>query len=214
MTKNIEMGFMALACALTTAACAIEDEGAEEGEEEESTVVSALCSDGAANAVVAFDDLGGESAATSSLPTNSYDHPACSDRYAVEVTGVSAATDEFSVIAGWGEAMPQTQSQCDLAFANVQTHQYGHQGFSCSGQFCIPQYGWSQVGADITLRGKWLPDFGGYRCRLVADSPLPVFQPSLLRSKVRVSVRAYAWALFFPAFKKAKAGVYSQPIIY
>ena len=215
MTKHIEIGFMALACALT-AACAIEEDGAEEvgDEEETATVESALCSDGAANAVVAFDDLGGESAATSSLPTNSYDHPACSDRYAVEVTGVGSATDKYSVIADWGENMPQSQAQCDLALANVQTHQYGFKGYNCAGNLCVPTYGWSQVGADITLRGKWKPFFGGHICELEPDSPLPVFQPSLLRSKVRVSVRAYAWALFFPAYKKAKAGVYSQPIIY
>ena len=95
----------------------------------------------------------------------------------------------------------------------MQTHQYGNTGLNCSGGFCIPTYGWTQVGGDIGLHGKWLPFFGGHICQMEADSPLPVFQPSLLRSKVRVSVRAYAWALFFPAYKKGKAGVYSQPII-
>lgn len=211
MTKNFEIGLIALACSLT-AACATDEEAIDE--EETSTVESKLCSDGAANAVVAFDDLGGESAVTSSLPTNSYDHPECSDRFAVEVTGVSAATQAFSVIGGWGEALPQTQQQCELVFANVQTSQYGFKGLNCTGSLCVPTYGWTQVGGDIFMHGKWVPFFGGHVCQMVADSPLPVFQPSSLRTKVRVSVRAYAWALFFPAYKKGKAGVYSAPIIY
>jgi len=190
------------------------DENAVEEEENLSTTESNLCSDGAPDAVVAFDDYGGESSAKSALPTNSYDHPACSDRFTVEVTGVGAATQEFSVLGGWGEPLPTTsQSACELAFANVQTHEY-RSTLNCSGGLCFPQWGWHQVGGDVLLQGQWTPFFGSHLCLMAPTSPLPVFQPSLSRSKVRVAVRAYAWALFFPAYKKGEAGLWSAPIIY
>jgi hypothetical protein len=177
------------------------------------TVESTLCSDGDADAVVAFDDADGFSGATSALPTNSYDHPACSDRYTVEITGVSQATQEFLAAADWGEGLPTTQSACELALANVQAHEYRVVSWSCGAQICFPVYAWQPVGSEITLRGNWMPFFGGHYCALVPDSPLPVFQPSALRSKVRVAVRAYAWAVFFPAFKRGEAGVFSLPIV-
>jgi hypothetical protein len=152
--------------------------------------------------------------AVSALTTNNYDHPACSDRFTVEVTGVSQATQPFSAYGGWGEGLPATQSACALALANVQTHEHKVVSFNCNGGLCLPVYGWQQVGGDITLRGTWLPFFGSFYCALKPDSPLPVLQPNALRSKVRVAVRAYAWAVFFPAYKRGEAGVYSQPIIY
>jgi hypothetical protein len=182
--------------------------------EELGSIESTLCSDGAADAVVAFQDKGGTSGATSALTTDNYDHPACSDRFTVEITGVSQATQPFSAFGGWGEGLPTTQATCELALANVQTHEYRVVSFNCGGTICVPVYGWQQVGGDITLRGNWLPFFGSHYCALLPDSPLPVLQPSAFRSKVRVAVRAYAWALFFPAYKRGEAGVYSQPIIY
>jgi hypothetical protein len=210
--KSMRLGrivFASLMC-LPLAAC-IDDEDIET--EELGTTESALCSDGAANAIVAFDDAGGFSGAKSAQPTNAYDHPDCSDRYTVEVTGVSSATQPYSVRGGWGESLPTTESSCTLAFANVQTHEY-RMSFQCSGQLCYPVWGWHQVGGDITVHGEWKPGFGGnYDCVMVPNSPLPVLQPTALRSKVRVAVRAYAWALFFPAYKRGEAGVYSMPII-
>lgn len=196
---------------LPLAACI--DDGEElETEEELGTTESALCSDGAPNAIVAFQDAGGFSGATSAQPTNAYDHPDCSDRFTVEVTGVSNATQPFSISGGWGESLPATESSCGLAFANVQTHEY-RMSFQCSGQLCYPVWGWHQVGGDIPLHGEWRPTFGGYHCVLVPNTPLPVLQPTSFRSKVRVAVRAYAWALFFPAYKRGEAGVLSLPII-
>jgi hypothetical protein len=215
MMTTKHLALLSLLCSPLAACVTDAGEGAGALDDETlGTTESTLCSDGAADAVVPFEDLGGFSGATSALPTNSYDHPACSDRFAVEVTGVSAATQSFSVAADWGESLPSTQSACELALANVQTHEYAMTGFNCSGSICFPVYGWRQVGGDITLRGNWLPFFGSHYCALVPDSPLPELQPSAFRSKVRVSVRAYAWAVFFPAYKRGEAGVYSQPIIY
>jgi hypothetical protein len=162
------------------------------------------CHDGPANAVIAFDDLGEESAAASSLPTTSYDHPACADRFIVEVTGVSAATKSFDVIGGWGEALPQTQTSCERAHARVKTLEYSRSG-------------WSQVGGDVLLHGVWTPFFDSHYCKMAATSPLPVFRPSTSRSKVRVAVKAYSYVPGYPEAsisKRGKAGVYSQPMIY
>jgi hypothetical protein len=212
MTNTARSAILSMIC-LPLAGC-LDAEPDAASLEEVGTIESTLCSDGAADAVVAFDDLGGFSGATSALPTSSYDHPACSDRFTVEVTGVSQATQPFSVAGDWGEGLPTSQSACELALANVQTHQHIVVGWSCSGSFCFPIYAWQQVGGDITLRGTWLPFFGSHYCALVPDSPLPELPPSALRSKVRVAVRAYAWAVFFPAYKRGEAGVYSQPIIY
>jgi hypothetical protein len=211
---NIHRSVLVSMICLPLAGCMDDAEPDALDAEDLGTTESTLCSDGAADAVVAFDDEGGFSGATSALPTNSYDHPACSDRYTVEVTGVSQATQAFSVAAGWGEGMPTTEATCELALANVQAHEYKVVSWSCGGQLCLPQYGWQPVGGEVTLRGEWVPFFGGHFCSLKPDSPLPVFQPSAFRSKVRVAVRAYAWALFFPAYKRGEAGVYSQPIIY
>lgn len=216
MTHTARSAILSMIC-LPLAACMSDAQDAELDAldaEDVGTIESTLCSDGPADVTVAFVDEGGTSGAASALPTNSYDHPACSDRFAVEVTGVSQATQPFSVVGGWGEGLPTTQSACELALANVQTHEYRVVSFNCSGSICFPVYGWQQVGGDITLRGHWLPFFGSYYCGLRLDSPLPVLQPSSFRSKVRVAVRAYAWALFFPAYKRGEAGVYSQPVIY
>jgi hypothetical protein len=202
--------FASLIC-LPLAACVDETEP----EEELGTTESNLCTDGTADAVVAFQDHNGFSGATSPGPTSNYDRSACSDRFSVEVTGVGSATQEFSVTGGWGEALPVTAEVCTLALANVQTQEYRLTGFNCSGQLCLPVYGWQNVGNDVLLQGQWQAGFGGnYSCNLVPTSPLPTLQPNAFRSKVRVSVRAYAWALFFPAYKKGTAGVWSNYIIY
>jgi hypothetical protein len=120
------------------------------------------------------------------------------------------------VIGDWGESLPATQGACELALANVQTHEYRMVSITCNAQTCWPVYGWQQVGNDITLRGKWqLGAFGGsYHCDLVPDSPLPLLLPDAQRSKVRVAVRAYAWALFFPSYKRGEAGLYEVAVIY
>ena len=202
--------FASLICMPLTACLAEEPEETEEL----STTESDLCTDGAADAVVAFQDTGGFSGATSAQPTSSYDRAACSDRYTVEVTGVSQATQPFNITGGWGESLPNTQQTCELAFANVQAQEYRVTSWNCSGQFCLPVYSWQNVGAEVSLHGQWTPFFDSYFCQLVPSSPLPTLQPSVWRSKVRVAVRAYAWALLFPAYKRGEAGVYSQEIIY
>ncbi len=94
MTRNV---LVSMIC-LPLAACMTE--GEEPGAEDLSTTESPLCSDGAADAVVSFVDAGGQSGAVSALATNNYDHPACSDRFTVEITGVSSATQPFSAYGG------------------------------------------------------------------------------------------------------------------
>jgi hypothetical protein len=213
-----QLSTIIFASLLPLTACAIDPTDGDELVEDEpevSTVSSNLCSDGAANGTVAFSQGAGELTVTSALATNNYDHPACSDRYAVEVTGVNAATGEFFVTADWGENLPTTQSACELAVANVQTHQYAVTSFNCGGQICFPVYGWSPVGGEITMNGQWVTspfDPSVHWCELAPQSPLPTFQPSAFRSKVRVSVRAYAWALFFPSYRRAEAGVISNNV--
>ena len=209
LNKSFVTRILAMLC-LPLASCALDDGPNPDatGDEELGTTWSALCSDGAADATVAFVDKGGYVSATSALPTDNYDHPACSDRYPVEVTGVSQATQPFSVAADWGEALPTTRSACELAMLNVQTHEYKMQ--PCGGGICLPNYIRSQVGSDITLRGTWLSFFGNHYCGLVADSPLPELQPSAIRDKVRVAVRAYVAAMIFPIYKRGEAGVNSQ----
>jgi len=95
---------------LTVASCALEDmQDGEAGEldgENIGTTQSTLCTDDGANAIEPFVEDAGFLVATSALPTNYYDHPACSDRYTVEVTGVNAATHGFEVAADWGELLP------------------------------------------------------------------------------------------------------------
>jgi hypothetical protein len=197
---------------LPLVACVADDESQTENL---GTTESNLCTDGAADAVVAFQNANGFSGATSPGPTSNYDRAACADRYTVEVTGVSAASQPFEITGGWGEALPVTEDVCTLALANVQAQEYTLTGFNCAGQFCIPTYGWKNVGSEVLLQGQWQAGFGNsHTCNLVPASPLPTLQPSAFRSKVRVSVRAYAWALFFPAFKKGQAGVWSDYIIH
>ncbi|MEM9487847.1 MAG: hypothetical protein AAGC55_01820 [Myxococcota bacterium] len=174
------------------------------------TITSTLCSDGAADVTLAYGDDPLTIAASSAQTSNNYDGPGCSDRFVVEVTGLNAATEPYFVIAGWGEGLPTNEGSCELAVANVQTHAYGMQ-FDCSGTFCVPVYNWSPVGNEITMRGNWIPFFDGGFCSLVPDQPLPLLQPSWFRSRVRVSVRAYGWAIFFPAYKRARAGIGFQP---
>jgi hypothetical protein len=196
---------------LPLAACVDEAEPADT-EENLGTTESELCTDGTADAVVAFKDKQGFSGASSAGPSSSYDRAACADHYSVEVTGVGAATQPFFVTAGWGEPLLNDAQSCPLALATVQTQEYRQTGFNCSGMFCIPKYGWVNVGNEITMHGVWTPgNFGGCNLALEPGQQLPTFQPSFFRSKVRVSVRAFAWAVFFPAYKKAMGGVYSPP---
>jgi hypothetical protein len=204
------LAIVSLLCTLPLTACLDEAGDADLEEENTSATVSALCTDGAADAVVAFVDKGGESTAVSPGLSSGYDRAACADHFSVEVTGVSGATQPFKVVGGWGQALPNTAEACPMALAAVQAQEY-RWTLSCSGTLCVPVYKWFNVGSEVTLHGVWYSGtFGG--CELVPESPLPTFQPSTLRSKVRVSVRALAWAVFFPAYKKAEAGVFSAPI--
>lgn len=207
---------LVLASLLTLPLAACLDEGESSDDVEElATTESELCTDGAADRTVVFRDHDGFSGGTSLGPSSNYDRPACADRYSVEITGVGAATQDFYVQGGWGESLPLTAEACPFALAKVQTQEYKLTGFNCSGSFCIPQYGWVNVGGDITLGGVWKETiWGNHECQLVPESPLPTFQPNAFRSKVRVSVSALVWAVFFPAYKKATAGVYSNYIIY
>jgi len=110
--------------------------------------------------------------------------------------------------------LPTTQAACERARAEVQTHEYKLMGFNCSdsGSFCFPVYGWQQVSGEVAMHGTWLVN--GWGCILQPSSPLPQFQPSLFRRKVRVAIRAYAWNVLTPvSYKRGKAGIQSWPVL-
>jgi hypothetical protein len=179
------------------------------------TTSSPLCTDDGPNATIAYDrNPGTWSTVTSLYPSNAYDHPDCSDRFTVEVTGVDAAYQAFTVHGSWGQSLPTNEEACKLAFANVQTHEYVRTIKCGGGGFCWYTYEWQPVGDEVLLKGVWAKYWNREECWLEpTGASLPTLEPSSTRKKVRVAVRAYGWALFFPSYKRAIAGVHTWEII-
>ncbi len=171
------------------------------------STASGLCTDGPADAVLNYN---GSVFASSPLTTDQYDGPGCSDRWVVEVQGVNQAQDDYRVWSRWrfADLNGLNQSSCSLAFSSIQLFEYTIQSWNCgSGIFCYPVYGWSQYGSDVLLQGVWEDN----KCRMKTHaSSYPVFSPSFFRSKVRIAVRNFGWALFFPVYKKAEAGIHKD----
>lgn len=212
MKDTTRTAILSMIC-LPLTACMLDAEGLEEiAPEDLGTTESALCSDGPPDAVVAFNEQGGLSVATSALPTENFDHPGCEGRFVVEVTGLAEATYPFSVAAGIADLSGVHPIECSWSGVAVQTYEYGLKGFQCSGGgLCVPVIGWRQVGDEIALHGVMKQGLGDDYCELVPESPLPQFQPSVLRSKIRVAVSASGFPLNEDQ-PRAYAGVDSPPI--
>ena len=200
---------LSLPALLTTIACGGPESPAQRPAPETGTTVSGLCTDGPADATLQFsNDYSTSAFAHSPLTTDNYDQSGCTDRWVLEVQNVNQATEDFRIWARWphSDLYQLTQSSCAAAFSSIQLYEY-KANWICNSNFCYPSYGWSQYGDDITLQGVWE---NGY-CRMKThSSSYPVFSPSFFRSKVRIAVKNFGLALFFPVFKKANAGFHSD----
>lgn len=175
---------------------------------------SALCTDGAPDATVAFRNHGGLLTADSPLSSDQYDRSDCDDRFVTQVDGTLGG--ELAISGDWaGGTWNLPEITCSFAFASVRS--YGHRPRRCRiGAVCTGG-DWVSLGPDVLLHGRYYalgaPFTGGY-CVMEPTEPgqqLPSFTSSPYDS-VRVGVRAF-WFGFGGGYVPARAGVYSREII-
>lgn len=211
MTDITRTAILSMIC-LPLTACVLDAEEPEAiASEDLGTMQSALCSDGPPDAVVAFTEQGGLSVATSALPTYDFNHPGCEGWFVVEVNGLAEATRPFLVAAGFADDLSGLNPlECLYSRAKVRTYEYGLIGSQCSGGgLCAPIFGWRQVGDEIQMGGTMKGPPGDEYCELDPLSPLPSFEPSVFRNKLRVAVRT-STAVSGGGGSRAYAGVDSR----
>ncbi len=188
--------------------CGAEGDPADEAAaaDEIGVLEEALCTDAAAtNASLPMNiSNGAETASTS--PTSTYGTSACTGHYVVEVTNTLGRN--ITPFATWGEALPGTEQACP--FALLEAEAWGWVPSKKIGSYWTLPYwkylGKQTAGGHMVGGGIFTPWCAiGTGFAQIVNSPY---------SKIRVSAKAAALAVFFTVPKKVKAGIQNEVIIY